>query len=80
MYSGKDVINYNPSENQWWITGFNPEYKDIAADELTATYTVDFSSKKGMYNAFIKLDDYLRNKSKRSISEDNKYKLTFTFK
>ncbi|WP_442945430.1 RHS repeat-associated core domain-containing protein [Oceanirhabdus sp. W0125-5] len=23
------IIDYNPKENQWWITGFNPKFKDV---------------------------------------------------
>jgi hypothetical protein len=28
------------------VTGFNPKYQNVEANELTATYTVDFSGKK----------------------------------
>ena len=42
-YNGEDIIDYNPIDNQWWITGFNPEYKDVAAGELTVIFTVDFT-------------------------------------
>lgn len=92
-YNGKPIISYDPkivdpkiidplrkSADKWWVTGFNPDYQDVKASQLTATYTVDFSGKQGLYDAFIKSDDYLNNKSKWSISEDNKYKMTFTFK
>ncbi len=81
-YNGTDIINYDPgaSNPQWWITGFNPEYKDKAAQELTATFTVDFKDKVDLYNAFIKSDDYLKNVDKWSPPDDSGYKLTFTFK
>ena len=51
-YNGEDIIDYNPIDNQWWITGFNPEYKDVAAGELTATFTVDFTGRESMYHDF----------------------------
>ena len=76
-YNGEDIIDYNPIDNQWWITGFNPEYKDVAAGELTATFTVDFAGRESMYHDFIKSDDYLDNIAKWSISGE--YKLTLTF-
>lgn len=38
------------------------------------------SENRIIYDAFIKSDDYLNNKDKWSISKDNKYKMTFTFK
>ncbi len=80
LKEGNTVIaKYTPSENQWWITSFNPEYKNRKSSELTATYTVDFSGKKDMYEAFIKSKGYLENKDYWSISNDNKYKLSLTF-
>jgi hypothetical protein len=90
-YRGKQVISYDPKRDdkldkegqgikKWWVTGFNPKYDDVNAKDLTANYTVDFSDKKGMYDAFIKSDDYLNNIDKWSISGDNNYKLTLTFK
>lgn len=78
-YKGKMIIQYKPSEKQWWITGFNPEYKDKNVDDLRAVYTIDFSSNTDMYGAFVKSKGYLENKDSWSVSEDNKYKLTFTF-
>jgi hypothetical protein len=58
-YNGKQIISYNPkkvdpqifdplrkSTDKWWVTGFNPDYQDVKANQLTATYTVDFSNKK----------------------------------
>ena len=77
--NGNTIFNYKPSEKQWWVNGFNPYWQDVQASELIANYTVDFSGKEGMYSAFIKSDDYLRNNSKWSISEDDKYKLIFKF-
>lgn len=77
---GDEVAIYTPEEKQWWITSFNPEYKDIPADELNVTFTVDFSDNKEMYEAFITSKDYLE-KKKYWSSEDpnNKYLLTFTW-
>ncbi|TYQ13383.1 UNVERIFIED_CONTAM: RHS repeat-associated protein [Acetivibrio alkalicellulosi] len=92
-YKGQQILNYNPIKddpekytrtalktNKWWITGFNPYYENVRASQLTATYTVDFSDKKGMYDAFIKSDSFLDNRDKWSISNDNKYLLVLEFK
>ena len=52
---GHEISDYRPTEEQWWITSFNPSYKDVEASSLTATYTINFSSNeydKGMYDAF----------------------------
>lgn len=87
-YNGDPIISYDPvvddrkgkKTDKWWITGFDPSYPDVLAKELEAIYTINFSGREGMYNAFMESDDYLRNRSKWTISEDNKYRLTFTFK
>ncbi|SHL12857.1 protein of unknown function [Anaerocolumna jejuensis DSM 15929] len=52
---GHEISDYRPTEVQWWITSFNPAYKDVEASNLTATYTINFSGNeydKGMYDAF----------------------------
>lgn len=49
------ISDYRPTPDQWWITSFNPAYKDIDASNLTATFTMNFSADayhKGMYEAF----------------------------
>jgi len=79
-YNGDTIIYYRPSEDQWWITGFNPEFKDVKADELTATFTIDFSQKKDMYDAFIKSRDYLDNMDAWTISKTNKYLMKLDLK
>ena len=48
------LIDYNPLQEQWWITAFDPSIKyDFLAEDLTVTYEIDFKGKEGMYNAFI---------------------------
>ncbi len=52
LYSGENLIfRYAPSEEQWWIAGFNPNFPDIDVDSLTAIYTIDFSDCTDIYNA-----------------------------
>ncbi|EGD45647.1 hypothetical protein Cpap_0006, partial [Ruminiclostridium papyrosolvens DSM 2782] len=64
-YNGKQIISYDPrkvdpkindplreSTDKWWVTGFNPDYQNVKASQLTATYTVDFSDKQDLYRAF----------------------------
>ena len=47
-----NIINWQPTEKQWWITGFNWKYQNVDRDDLEATYTVQFNT-TSMYNAFI---------------------------
>ena len=81
LYNGIDeVFTYAPEEDQWWITGFNPYIQNVDANNLTAIYTIDFTNFKELYEEFIQSDDFLRNKDKWHISEDNKYVLTFSWR
>ena len=50
-YNGEWIIDYFPSEDQWWITGFNPKYQNVSASNLLVTIGVGFNS-TGMYQAF----------------------------
>ena len=50
-YKGKNIISYK--ETTWWVTGFNPNYLNVQAEDLTATYTLDFSCCPGMYYSFM---------------------------
>ena len=50
-YNGECIIDYFPSEDQWWITGFNPKYQNVSASNLRVTIGVGFNS-TGMYQAF----------------------------
>ena len=52
--NGNLIASYNPSEPQWWITSFNPDYQGVSADSLNATFTVDFLGNTDMYDAFYK--------------------------
>lgn len=36
-YNGEWIIDYFPSEDQWWITGFNPKYQNVSASNLRVT-------------------------------------------
>ena len=50
-YNGAEIINYHPTAEQWWITGFNSNYMREKACDLTATFSVRFTDQE-MYDAF----------------------------
>ena len=50
-YDQSVIIDYAPSQYQWWITGFNPAYQNVNANDLTASFLIRFRS-SGMYQAF----------------------------
>ena len=50
--SGKVLFDYHPSENQWWINGFDPSNPNAYAENLQLTVTIDFSNNPDIYAAF----------------------------
>lgn len=60
-YNFKEIINYMPQHRQWWITGFNPEYQNVLAQELTACFMLKFTN-RGMYLAL-----------KQAVSHDTRW-------
>ena len=40
-----------PDEEQWWITGFNPKYKNPDPDVMVSVVTIDLSEHIDFYNA-----------------------------
>ena len=48
------IVN-NWKDTTWWITAFNPDYKDIYAVDLTAYYTVEFINDE-MFDEFAKVE------------------------
>ena len=47
----EDSIIISHSETTWWITGFNPKYQNVNANQLEASFFISFND-IGMYNAF----------------------------
>ena len=48
-YNGKNIISH--SQNTWWITGFNSNYLNVQASDLSAMFVVCFPN-SDMYHAF----------------------------
>ena len=48
----KVLLDYHPSENQWWINGFDPSNPNAYAENLQLTVTIDFSNNPDIYAAF----------------------------
>jgi len=75
--NGKQIATYNPSEPQWWITLFNPNYKNVDANNLTVSYTVNFSGNTGMFDAFYK--QYAGQKNSPWTFDKKNYTATLKF-
>lgn len=51
--SGKNIFSWEPSDDQWWITGFDPECKDEKADAKNQVMIGSVQFPNGeMYEAF----------------------------
>ena len=72
-----NIFSWRPIDDQWWITGFNPEYKGEKADAKNQVMigSVDFSKHEEMYEAFKAKMELSQNESKREyILYDDKNK------
>ena len=72
----KEMFKWEPTEDNWWITGFDQKAKNVKANDITAIYTVDFSKNKDMYSAF---KNSINDEETRWTFDSKKYTATFTF-
>lgn len=47
----ENVFSWEPNCDQWWITGFNPNYENPSPSNMTIIGSIDFSSKQSVYDA-----------------------------
>ncbi|MBE5969325.1 MAG: DUF4474 domain-containing protein [Lachnospiraceae bacterium] len=50
---GRKIMEYNPKETQWWITGFNPQFQDMKQEDLLAIGLVDFKDEPELWEGFL---------------------------
>lgn len=51
---GNRIIDWKPTERNWWCTGFNPNYQDRQEQNLIVYGSIDFSKHLDMWDAFYK--------------------------
>ena len=71
------IFSWKPQNNQWWITGFNPNYQDIDVTKQMIIGTIDLSQYPNMYYS-IKQNINESNK-KYIICDDTTYKIWIIF-
>jgi len=49
---GHDVINWDPAEDTWWITGFNSNHQNTNEQDLTLRGTMNFEQHEDIRQAF----------------------------
>ena len=45
------MFNWAPTEKQWWITGFNPEYDEPECNDMVVIGSIDFEGRECMFEA-----------------------------
>ena len=82
QHKGTTIISWNPQKDDsykwdkvWWVTGFNPNYMNVQASDLTAVFTVTFNT-KAMYTDF---KNSLNTDEKRWLFDDKSYIASFIF-
>ncbi|OOM82382.1 hypothetical protein CLPUN_02600 [Clostridium puniceum] len=51
---GNTIYDWKPQDKNWWCTGFNPEYQNEKASNLTSYGSIDFSDHLDIWEAFYK--------------------------
>ena len=51
LFRSENVFSWEPNCDQWWITGFNPNYENPSPSNMTIIGSIDFSSKQSVYDA-----------------------------
>lgn len=54
---GNTIYDWQPQENNWWCTGFNPMYQNVRDSDLIVSGSINFTNYPKMYEAFKKLYD-----------------------
>ena len=77
--NGNVIVKYNPTEKQWWITGFNPfkqNYYETLACNLKATITINLSKTELGRQMYIAFRDSAKQRHKKKWSfNDSEYKI-----
>ena len=69
------VFNWVPSIEQWWITGFNPEFTEPNPDIMASVASVDLSGNKKLFDAILnadEIDDYYHELKRENLIFDEK--------
>ena len=66
----ENVFSWEPKVPQWWITGFNPNFKNPNPDKMVTIGRIDLSYHKELYSAFSKSKNYVNLKSTNLLFDD----------
>ena len=66
------IFDYNPTERQWWVNGFNPNRQGVQAKELESITVIQFSDSKEDQDLFKALAKTMEGKKEWNIDEEKK--------
>ena len=66
------IFDYNPTERQWWVNGFNPNHQGVQAKELESITVIQFSDSKEDQDLFKALAKTMEGKKEWNIDEEKK--------
>jgi len=49
----ENVFCWAPEEDQWWITGFNPDYTEPNPEDMITICSIDFTEKSEMWDSIV---------------------------
>ena len=69
----ENLYNWVPIIDQWWVTGFDPEYTNPDPNKMVSVASVDLSSHQDLYKAIINIHntEYFDDLHKEHIIFDN---------
>jgi len=68
------ILDWNPGKPNWWITGWNPEFQDVAPENILLSGTINFSGHDDLWEAFY--GEYY-NKDKRLTFDSDTHTVNF---
>ena len=72
-YKNNCIINYHPSQPQWWLTGFNPKHQNVNASKLRVKFVVHFDNHKNIFKSFY--NTYIKKKTKYNDWKNWRFKV-----
>ena len=66
------IFDYNPTERQWWVNGFNTNHQGVQAKELESITVIQFSDSKEDQDLFKALAKTMEGKKEWYIDEEKK--------
>lgn len=68
--NAENIFIWNPSERQWWVTGFNPKFDNPDPDEMQMICSVNFID-DGLYKSFVETYRNIKGNAQLLFDDEN---------